>query len=133
MARRARLSATLLSALEQPPAHLHRVERGSRLSVLCICRTTIRATVIENETNEIPQIATRLQACHVDLYNKYDRLLSEASLRYNIPLPSIVLSFLIIFQSDVVVWQGILATVLAMAIGSSSFVTVPQDSLLPMT
>jgi hypothetical protein len=51
-------------------------------------------------SEELPQIATRLQVSNAELFNKYDRLLAEASLRINAPLPLTLLSILVIWQSN---------------------------------
>jgi len=48
---------------------------------------------------EIRQLATRLQASHPELYDKYDRLLAEARFRFNIALPIAVLLPLVAIRS----------------------------------
>lgn len=57
---------------------------------------------------EVRQLATRLQAANADLFNKYDRLLAEATFRFNVA-PALGVLVLI------VVWGSGLNVVLALA------------------
>jgi hypothetical protein len=54
---------------------------------------------INRMLSEIRQLATRLQASHPDLYDKYDRLLAEARFRFNIAVPVAVLLMVFAVQA----------------------------------
>jgi hypothetical protein len=51
-------------------------------------------------TKEEQQLATRLHANNVELYNKYERLLSESAFRLNVAPPLVVLALLLLVASD---------------------------------
>jgi hypothetical protein len=67
--------------------------------------------------SEIPQIATRLQVTHSELYGRYDRLLAEASLRINLAIPIVVLLMLFIWHAHLAAWQRLSLTVAAVGVG----------------
>jgi hypothetical protein len=77
---------------------------------------TIYATFKELQ-EEIPQISTRLQVSNVELFNTYDRLLAEASLRMNMGLPVAVILILIIWQAELNSAQVTGLTLIALGIG----------------
>jgi hypothetical protein len=66
---------------------------------------------------EIPQIATRLQVNNVELFNKYDRLLAEASLRMNLAFPIILLLMLLVWQNYLTIWLRGLLTITVLVFG----------------
>ncbi|MBY8878023.1 hypothetical protein [Actinacidiphila acidipaludis] len=57
--------------------------------------------ILTNIMREENQIATRLQARNIDLYNKYDRLLGESSFRINIALPLAMFFLVVLWASPV--------------------------------
>ncbi|WP_410616469.1 hypothetical protein [Amycolatopsis sp. lyj-109] len=50
------------------------------------------------------QLATRLQAANVDLYNRYDRALAEATFRINVTPPLVVLAVVLVWGSGAGPW-----------------------------
>jgi hypothetical protein len=47
------------------------------------------------------QLATRLQAANVDLYDRYDRLLAESSFRINVTPPLLALLLILLWQTGI--------------------------------
>ncbi|MFF3642439.1 hypothetical protein [Streptomyces sp. NPDC002564] len=73
--------------------------------------------ILSNITKEESQIATRIQANNIDLYNKYDRLLAESSFRVNIAPPLTLLSLILIWSSRPSLYAQALLTIASTAYG----------------
>lgn len=67
------------------------------------------------------QLATRLQAANIELFNRYDRLLGEASFRVNIAPPLLALSLVLTWGWSGGVWLRIGITAVSVAIAALFF------------
>lgn len=67
------------------------------------------------------QLATRLQAANIELFNRYDRLLGEASFRVNIAPPLLALSLALTWGWNGDVWLRIGITTASVAISALFF------------
>jgi hypothetical protein len=63
--------------------------------------------VLRRTLGEVRQLATRLQTTNVELYDKYERLLAEATFRLNIVPPMVVLLLVVIAQSPQDTWRKV--------------------------
>ncbi|MET8998216.1 hypothetical protein [Amycolatopsis sp. NPDC004169] len=59
------------------------------------------------------QLATRLQAANVELYNRYDRALAEATFRINVTPPLVVLAVVLAWGSGAGAWVAVAVTAAA--------------------
>jgi hypothetical protein len=79
-------------------------------------REEVRA-VFHGVHRDVQQLSTRLQAANVDLYDRYDRLLSEATLRINIIPPICVLVMAAAWDSEMdLIWSVVSTLLLASSI-----------------
>ncbi|MEV6812630.1 hypothetical protein [Micromonospora sp. NPDC051296] len=72
-----------------------------------------RTRIFVKVLTEIRQYATRLQASHPELYDKYDRLIAEARFRFNITPPLVVLLVAVGCFSGAGYWAGALTIISA--------------------
>ncbi|MGW7611873.1 hypothetical protein ACWGKW_32400 [Streptomyces sp. NPDC054766] len=73
--------------------------------------------ILTSVTREESQIATRIQAKNIDLYNKYDRLLGESSYRVNIAPPLVLLSLILIWSSRANLYVQAFSTLISVVYG----------------
>ncbi|MGW2911902.1 hypothetical protein ACWC9X_15795 [Streptomyces asoensis] len=73
--------------------------------------------ILTNIMKEESQIATRLQAKNVDLYNKYDRLLGESSFRINVAPPLVLLSLILVWSPGASPYGQVFLTLVSMIYG----------------
>jgi len=59
------------------------------------------ADVASDLMREERQLATRLQAGNIDLYDKYDRLMAESSFRINVTPPTLILLIVLLWHLNV--------------------------------
>jgi hypothetical protein len=86
-----------------------------------LSREQHRAAVLNGVTREERQLATRLQAANNDLFNRYDRLLSESAFRINVAPPIAALLLIFVWQADLPQWATIILTVLTLLYGATLF------------
>ncbi|WP_290057614.1 hypothetical protein [Amycolatopsis solani] len=67
------------------------------------------------------QLATKLQAANVELYNRYDRVLAEATFRINVTPPLVVLAVVVGWGSGAGAWLATAITAAAVVAGGLFF------------
>jgi len=73
--------------------------------------------VMSEIVQEIQQLASRLLVEHQDLYGKYDRQMTEASVRINVAVPLTVMLLLATWLAGLSCWLRIVLTLVILAFG----------------
>lgn len=105
----------LMGLLEQR-GHIPKTSGGV---ILATPRTQAMADgIIYRVLDEMPQLASRLLVKNKELYGKYDRLMSEATLRINVSLPLMALFITATWLSNSPIWLQVVLTAVSLLIGA---------------